>query len=134
LDNPIIKKSPELKKILIKLYRETFNEKKNLFKVMNLDEKNIDTIKTDEILWEFMKYSATSTPIFFVNSIYDILLFNDYKYLDGKLDINKFRCNAPGTLSKFNWSLKIPMSLENLQNIKANNDIKELIINTERDA
>jgi 4-alpha-glucanotransferase len=49
-----------------------------------------------------------------------------------KADPYKYRVNRPGTISKENWSLVIPISLEELVEHKVSKDIREMIVSAGR--
>jgi len=42
-------------------------------------------------------------------------------------DAYKYRINTPGTISEKNWSLTIPLSLEDLLKHKVNKEIRKMV-------
>jgi 4-alpha-glucanotransferase len=64
-------------------------------------------------------------------SIFSIQLMHEYLFMDsslfGKMNKWSFRVNSPGMVSKNNWSLRLPLSLENLLNTKKGNEIAKKI-------
>ena len=64
------------------------------------------------------------------NSIFSIQLLMEYLYLDKEILNNNsdgdFRINSPGTVSGDNWAMRIPVSLEELMEMKINLDIIKL--------
>ncbi|MEZ4689685.1 MAG: hypothetical protein R3A12_05685 [Ignavibacteria bacterium] len=69
-------------------------------------------------------------------SIFSIQLLMEYLYLDKdilqKYSEGNFRINSPGTVSGDNWSMRIPVSLEELLEMKINPDIKKLNRDSDR--
>jgi len=63
------------------------------------------------------------------SSIFVILLIFEWLFLDKNLKrkISCSRINKPGTISKRNFSLRLPISLEDLINHPLNNQIKRII-------
>ena len=58
----------------------------------------------------------------------------DWVYLGGILegDPYYYRFNTPGTTSPINWSLRLPLSLEDLLQHKVCSAIKKLIVGSDR--
>ena len=68
-----------------------------------------------------LKKAALCQSVFFINPI------QDYLYLDGSFyaqDETQERINIPGTVSSFNWTYRIPTTLEELS---ANDKLKAMI-------
>jgi len=68
-----------------------------------------------------------------VDSIFSTNLIFEWLFLDEKIkNYQAYRINTPGTASKRNWRIRLPMSLEELLNWPKNQKIKEIIKKTNR--
>ena len=106
----------------IDIYLNTFHEKEKLWKHLRLKGKMRE--KSDaEIVKTALKISLDSAAIFCVNTIIDYLYLADVF----KGDPYKYRINFPGTISDRNWSLTIPISLEELLKHKVTKEIHRMI-------
>ncbi len=106
----------------IDFWENSFDEKKKLWKLLGLKGKVRE--KCDiEIMEAVFIFNLNSRALLCVNNIFDLL------YISGLLkgDPYKNRINTPGTVSRENWSLLIPVPLEELLNIPLAGRIKELI-------
>ena len=106
----------------IDLYENSFQEKEKLWKCLGLNGPMRE--KQDaEIVRAVIKQNLESNAIFSINTIVDWL------YISGvfKGDTYRYRINTPGTVSADNWSLVIPLPLEDLLKDKLNNEIKKMI-------
>lgn len=115
------KKAEELKDF-VELYDNTYREKEKLWKHLNL--KGDMTEKSNpEILKAVLNVTQSA------NSLFCIELLIDYLYLTDifKGDPYLYRINRPGTVSKENWSLVIPVSLEGLLKDEVCKEIKAMI-------
>jgi len=116
---------------LIKICQETYQEKEKFLKMISIPwEKNSKWFeKTEKKLVEKNLETINSSA-----SIFTIILIFDWLFLKNifKRDPSQFRINKPGTVSKFNWSIKLPISLENLLTHPINNQIREIIQKTKR--
>jgi len=120
------KKKEELKDF-IDIYENSYQEKEKLWKHLNL--KGSMREKSDsEIVRQVLKISLESSAIFCINTLID------YLYLANlfKGDPYQYRINTPGTISGKNWSLTIPISLEELLKHKVNKEIRKLIATSGR--
>jgi len=92
-----------------------FGKKKVRFKKENLILKNLEAINSS-------------------SSIFCLLLIYEWLFLDKKLieKVKHQRLNTPGTISKKNWSIKMPISLEGLLDHPINFQIKKIIQKTKR--
>jgi len=97
---------------LIKIFKKTFKEKEKFLEMISSKK---ELIKKNLIL-------INST-----NSIFCILLIFEWLFLSDILKGRAWRINFPGKISKKNFSLRLPISLENLINLKINNQIREII-------
>jgi 4-alpha-glucanotransferase len=108
-------------------YLNTYQEKEKLWKYLGLKGKMRE--KSDaEIVKAVLKISLNSRAVFCINTIVD------YLYLDDvfKGDSYRYRINFPGTISDKNWSLVMPISLEELLKHKVNKEIHRLILDSGR--
>lgn len=105
----------------VDMYQNTYMEKEKLWKYMSL--KGAMREKSDAGTVE-----AAFRITFSAKSIFRIELLNDYLYMAGILKGDPYteRINRPGTVSKYNWSLTIPISLEQLIKNKVGKKIKEM--------
>jgi 4-alpha-glucanotransferase len=70
-----------------------------------------------------MKFVLSSRAIFCINSIGDYLSLADIF----KGDPYQYRVNVPGTISPKNWSLRLPLSLEEMLKHPVNEQIRKMI-------
>ena len=126
LVNILGKKKEELKDF-IDIYENSYQEKEKLWKYLNL--KGSMREKSDsEIVRQVLKISLESSAIFCINTLID------YLYLTNlfKGDPYQYRINTPGTISGKNWSLTVPISLEELLKHKVTKEIRKLIAKSGR--
>jgi 4-alpha-glucanotransferase len=126
LVNILGKKKEELKDF-IDIYENSYQEKERLWKHLKL--KGPMKEKSDsEIVRQVLKISLESSAIFCINPI------TDYLYLTNlfKGDPYQYRINTPGTISGKNWSLTVPISLEELLKHKVTKEIRKLIAKSGR--
>ena len=111
----------------IDMYENTFREKEKLWKHFGLSGAMKE--KCDSTITEAaVKISLESAAVFCINTIFDWL------YLSSLLkgDTYQYRINTPGTVSNKNWSLTIPIPLEELLKDKVNIEIRSLIASSKR--
>lgn len=109
-------------KDFIDLWKNSFHEKEKLWKHLGLSgamRENCDA----EIMQAALKFSLATNSLLCINTIFDWL------YLAGLLkgDPYQYRVNTPGTISSKNWSLKIPIPLEDLLKHKITREIRNMI-------
>ena len=119
----ILQMNHEQGKEFIDLYLSTFSEKNKFWNYLGIKtEFNHNT--TPSFIRSSLK-KITSTA-----SIFSIQLFMEYLYLDPTLLKNyrgrNYRINFPGTVNENNWRLVLPISLEQLKDLKINKAIKEI--------
>ena len=106
----------------IDIYENTFREKKKLWKYLDL--KGPMREKSDaDIVKAALKITLESSAIFCINTIMDWLYLTDIF----KGDPYQYRINTPGTISGNNWSLTIPISLDDLLKHKVCQDIRRMV-------
>jgi len=106
----------------IDLYENTYREKEKLWKQMGIKGRMRE--KCDpEIIRLALKISLDAGSIFCINTIFD------WFYPAGifKEDSYQYRINTPGTISPKNWSLRLPISLEQLLKHKINKEIHKMV-------
>ncbi len=111
----------------IDMYKNTYYEKEKLWKHLGLSGPMREKCDAD-IIRAVLKITLGSSAVFCIELIIDWL------YLTGvfKGDSYQYRINTPGTVNDKNWSLTIPLSLEELLKHKVNQEIKELVITSGR--
>lgn len=105
----------------IDMYENTFKEKEKLWKHLKLkgpmrEESDI------EVASAVLKFTLDSRSIFSIQLLIDLLGLTHTL----KGDPHQYRINMPGTISKKNWSLTMPISLEELLEHKINKEIKKM--------
>lgn len=111
------------------IYLSTFSEKNNFRNYIDMDEK---TELSDSAL--FIKRALEK--INSADSIFSIQLIMEYLYLDKDI-LDKYsgwdqRINFPGTVDGNNWSIVIPVTLEELKDLKINETIIDILKNSNR--
>jgi len=121
LVNILGKKKEELSDF-IDMYENSYKEKERLWKHLKL--KAAMKGESGQAL-----FSAVLQENLNAKSIFCIQLLIDYLYLGNILkgDPYQYRINRPGTVSKDNWSLVVPLSLEELLRHKACKEIKNMV-------
>lgn len=76
-------------------------------------ELNLDF--TEETAFSILKNGAETKSIFFIPPLQDLLYMNKKYWLD---DCADERINIPGTVTKFNWTYRMPAPIEELCNDK----------------
>ncbi len=106
----------------IDMYQNTYLEKEKLWK--HLAIKGAMREKSDaHITRQAFDMNLGSSSVFCINTIIDWLYLTDI--LEG--DPYEYRINSPGTTDPRNWSLRIPISLEDLLKQRVNNGIRTMI-------
>jgi len=111
---------------IINIYLSSFSEKNKFLKYIG--EGDTENISGEDVPVSFIR--DTLEKISSTDSIFSIQLLMEYLYLDNDILKNfsgeGFRINSPGTVSRDNWSMVIPVSMEELGKMKINKLIKEL--------
>ncbi|MFA4933218.1 MAG: 4-alpha-glucanotransferase [Candidatus Omnitrophota bacterium] len=111
----------------IDIYKNTYGEKEKLWKILNCCGAMTEEASA-ELLAKAVEFILKSQAIFCINDI------RDYLGIAGifKGDPYQYRINVPGTVSPKNWSLKLPLSLEELLAHPLNQQIRKMIIDSGR--
>ncbi len=123
----ILRKKKEEVPVLTGLYDNTFGEKEKLWGHLELFGPMRE--KCDKEIFEaILKSNLQADSLFCVNTIVDLL------YLNGlwKGNAYQYRTNTPGTIGGHNWSLKIPLSIEELSKHPVTKQIRKLIVDSGR--
>ena len=107
----------------IELYENTFGEKEKLWKILDCPGAMTEEASAG-LLAKMIKFVLSSQAIFCINSIRDYLSMADIF----KGDPYQYRVNVPGTISPKNWSLRLPLSLEELLAHPVNPQIREMVL------
>ncbi len=115
-------------KELEEVYLSSYQEKQKFLKLLDL--KEIITKKDySDLVKKAIKEIHRADSVFCVLSMLDWLLL-DLKYFEG--DYWDYRINIPGTIRPDNWSLKLPISLEQLLKLSLNSIIEDVVISADR--
>ncbi len=118
----ILCKNREELKDFIDLYENTYKEKEKLWRHLKLSGPMRE--KSDsKIVQRALKVTLDSKAIFCINTLMDWLYIADVY----KGDPYQNRINTPGTISDKNWSLLMPLPLEDLLKHKVNKTIRKMI-------
>ncbi len=111
----------------IEMYENIYQEKEKLWRHLKISGPIQESAKRETIS-TVLKMTLESRAVFCIHLILDWLYLADIF----KGDPYQYRINTPGTISENNWSLVIPISLEELLKHKVTKEIKKLIISTGR--
>jgi 4-alpha-glucanotransferase len=111
----------------IELYENSFQEKDKLWKALGLKGQMRENC-TSALLQAILYMSFQTSSLFVINTIFDLLFLGDTL----KGDPYQYRINTPGTVSDKNWSLLLPLSVEELKKSPINKEIREMVVNSER--
>ncbi|MCX5702246.1 MAG: 4-alpha-glucanotransferase [Candidatus Omnitrophica bacterium] len=106
----------------IDLYENSHREKEKLWQHLNIKGRGREESDA-EIVRAALKITLESEAIFCINLIVDWLYLADIF----KGDPYQYRINTPGTINPKNWSLAIPLSLEELLKHKVTKEIKDMV-------
>ena len=111
----------------IDLYVNTYGEKEKLWKLLGCSGAMTEAA-SGELLGRITEFILSSRAVFCINSIVDYLSLADI--FAG--DPYQYRINVPGTISPKNWSLRLPLSLEELLKHPVNQQIRKMIVDSGR--
>jgi len=123
----VLDKRKEEIRDFIDMYENTYLEKTKLWKQLKLSG-TIQEKASKEAIGAVLRMTLQSKAIFCIHLIFDWLSLGGL--LEG--DPYQYRINTPGTISKNNWSLVIPLSLEELLKHKVTKEIKQMIASSGR--
>jgi 4-alpha-glucanotransferase len=118
----ILGKKKEEVKDFIDLYENSYREKEKLWKHLKIKKEMRENSDT-EIVAAILKNNLKSRAIFCIETLIDWLYLTDIF----KGDTYQFRTNTPGTTNDKNWSLVIPIALEDALKHKVADDIRTMI-------
>lgn len=111
----------------IELYENSYSEKDKLWRMLGCagePPEAADSLLLDKIT----RFTLNSEAVFCVNSIVDLLALADI--FSG--DPYRYRINTPGTISQKNWSLRLPIGLEQLLEHPLNEQIRGMAADSGR--
>ncbi|MDD5428831.1 MAG: 4-alpha-glucanotransferase [Candidatus Omnitrophica bacterium] len=111
----------------IEMYQNTYLEKEKLWERFGL--KGPMREKCDSsIIAAALSFTLGSRSIFCIE------LLNDYLYMDSAFDGDPYeiRINKPGTVNKTNWSMVIPVSLDEMLKSGLKTNIKKMVVSADR--
>jgi 4-alpha-glucanotransferase len=111
----------------IDLYENSYQEKEKLWKHLKIKGPMREECDR-EILRAALNISLESSAIFCINTLIDYLYLADVF----KGNPYQYRINTPGTISDKNWSLVIPISLEELLKHRVTKEIRKMIVSSGR--
>lgn len=112
---------------IIELYENTYAEKEKLWKILGCKGAMTEAASAG-LLTKMIQFVLNSGAIFCINSIRDYLSIADIF----KGDPYQYRVNVPGTISPKNWSLRLPLGLEELLRHPLNQQIRKMIADSKR--
>jgi len=112
----------------VDLYVNTFQEKEKLWKLLNCSGP-VSREANAELLSKIIQFTLNSRAIFCIQSIRDWLGLADIF----KGDPYQYRVNVPGTISPQNWSLRLPLTLEEMLELPLNSQIRKMIASSGRE-
>jgi 4-alpha-glucanotransferase len=106
----------------IDLYLNSFQEKEKLWKILGMKGK-MQEEPSAELIKRALKFNLDSA------SIFSIQLITDWLSIAGifKADPYQYRINTPGLTSEKNWSMTLPLSLEEMGRHRVTGEIKKMI-------
>jgi 4-alpha-glucanotransferase len=111
----------------IEMYENTYQERERFWRYLKISGPMQESANK-KVISAVLKMTLESRAIFCIHLILDWLSLAGIL----KGDPYQYRINAPGTISENNWSLVIPISLEELLKHKVTKEAKKLIISTGR--
>ncbi|MDD5506167.1 MAG: 4-alpha-glucanotransferase, partial [Candidatus Omnitrophica bacterium] len=123
----ILGKRKEEIRDFIELYENSYAEKDKLWRLLACPGL-VSEAASKELLAKVTQFILNSRAVFCINSIRDLLALADVF----KGDPYQYRINVPGTISPKNWSLRLPISLEQLLRHPLNKQIRKMIVSSDR--
>ena len=104
------------------MHRESYDEKQKFWSMLGLEGAYSDKPTKEFIVAALKKINSTK-------SVFSIQLIQDWMSLGNFFDkwhIEDLRVNVPGTMNDSNWSIVMPIPLEELVKADINKDIKKI--------
>jgi len=111
----------------IEMYENTYQEKERLWRHLKISDPMQESANRQAIS-AILKRTLESRAIFCIHLILDWLYLADIF----KGEPYDYRINTPGTISENNWSLVIPISLDELLKHKITKEIKNMVATSGR--
>jgi 4-alpha-glucanotransferase len=111
----------------IDLYENSYMEKEKLWSGLGMKGKMKES-SDKALIKAMMKFNLDTASIFCINLITDVLYLFDA--IPG--DPYDFRINTPGTVNDKNWSLTMPVSLDDLQDKKYTTAVNKMVESSAR--
>ncbi len=111
----------------INLYENTFHEKEKLWAHLKMGGRMRER-SDPRLVGAALRVTLESRAIFCIQLILDWLCLTDTL----KGDPYRYRINRPGTISRDNWALTIPISLDGLLEHKVSGDIRKMVVSSGR--
>lgn len=123
----VLYKRREEVKDFIDMYENSYREKDKLWKQLNMPGEAQEKA-SPKVIAAVLKMTLESKAVFCINLILDWLSLSGLL----KGDPCQYRINIPGTISKDNWSLTIPIQLEELARHKVTKQVNSLVMSSGR--
>ena len=111
----------------VELYLNSFQEKEKLWNLLECPGQ-MEEAASPALLRRMIKFTLDSSAIVCIQSVWDWLGLADIL----KGDPYDSRVNVPGTVNLRNWSLRLPIPLEDLITHPVNQEIHKLIVDSTR--
>lgn len=111
----------------IEIYENSYQEKEKFWRFLEMSGAMREKANS-EIIYTALKKALEANSVFSIQLIIDWLTLTDIF----KGDYYQYRINTPGTIDENNWSLIIPIPLEDLMQHKISSHIKEMIFSSGR--
>lgn len=109
------------------LYKSSYDEKEKFLAFLGISEEAVEAYPPSFVKKALEKVSESA-------SIFSVQLMHEWLSLDSLFEGDpwEFRINFPGTLSDKNWTLSLPLPLEDMLELPVNEVIKEINEKSER--
>ncbi len=104
------------------MHRESYDEKEKFMKYVGMEGSPVHET-TKKFIRAAISKSGSTASIFSIQLIQDLLSLGDYFE---KWDKHDLRVNTPGTMGEKNWSIVMPLSLEEMQKMEINREILDM--------
>ncbi len=113
---------------IVSMYLSSYSEKKRFAEYIGM-KGDLKPASTGFVQKGLNKISSSS-------SIFSIQLITEYLFLDNKIlktiPACNYRINTPGTIGENNWTIRLPVSIEELMEMKINSLIKKINLKNDR--